>query len=59
MKLVCDMQNTSRSGLEGSISLGLILFGLLIACSSNDLLVTGFGVSLLALGGALWLWGQR
>lgn len=51
------MQNTSR--LEGLISLGLILFGVLIACSSNDLRVTAFGVGSLLLGGALYRWGEK
>ena len=49
---------TSRSRLETSISLGLILFGILIACSSDELLVALVGVSLLFLGGALYPWGN-
>lgn len=48
---------TSHSRLEASIALGLILFGVLIACSSNRLGVTAFGVALMAVGGALYRWG--
>lgn len=48
---------TSRSGLEVSIAAGLMLFGVLIACSSNELVSTAFGLALLLLGGALYRWG--
>jgi hypothetical protein len=49
----------SRSKLEIGIVLGLILLGVLIAGSSNEFLVSAFGVSLLFFGGALYLWQQR
>jgi hypothetical protein len=48
---------SSQSQHEHSIVIAIILFGVLIACSSNDLLGAAFGVSLLGLGGALWRWG--
>jgi hypothetical protein len=48
---------TSRSKLEVSIALGFLIFGVLIACSSNELPVTAFGISLMLLGGALYRWG--
>ena len=48
---------TSRSRLEVSIAYGLMLFGVLIACSSNELAATAFGLALLLLGGALYRWG--
>jgi hypothetical protein len=45
---------TSRSHFETSIALGLILFGVLIACSSNNLLATAFGVFLMLVGACLY-----
>jgi hypothetical protein len=50
---------TSQSKLERSIACGIILLGVLVACASNELLVAVFGVSLMVLGGALYLWGKR
>jgi hypothetical protein len=47
----------SQSKLEVSIALGLILFGVLIACSSNELLITALGIALMLFGGALYRWG--
>ena len=44
----------SQSKLEVSIALSLILFGVLIACSSNELLLTACGLSLMLLGSALY-----
>lgn len=49
----------TQSKLEVSIALGIILLGVLIAGSSNEFLVSAFGVSLLLLGGVLYLRGQR
>lgn len=53
------MNPPASSRLESPISLGLILLGVLIACSSNDLRVTVFGIGLLLLGGALYRRGNR
>jgi hypothetical protein len=49
---------TSRTRLEVSIALGIFLFGVLIASSSNELPVTAFGVGLMALGGVLYRRGS-
>jgi hypothetical protein len=48
---------TSRSKIETSIVFGLMAFGILIACASNNLLATIFGVALLGIGAALYRWG--
>lgn len=49
---------TSRTRLDVSIALGLILFGVLIASSSENLIGTAFGVALMGLGAALYRWGS-
>jgi hypothetical protein len=48
---------SSQTKFERTVSLSLILLGILIACSSNHLLATAFGISLLAVGGVLLRWG--